>query len=227
MKHPLLLTLALAALAGCQSHPFASLNYINPALGQVKVETDQTAFELVKTRKMEILTAKVWAAPEGEPDADYEYLYILLPEDDGVYQVGPTGATVYRLVRKNGAEALYQGVAGTVTSRRLFTNDNRIHTSFDVSMKAVWPISTDSKSTTPLSGRIMANEDARLCAGMLNNYQAPLRRLESRAASVGGQIAPDDERNKPSGFLPKKKKPAPPAPAAPPTSAQPVQPAQP
>ncbi len=230
MKRPLLSAFSLvvlAALAGCTSHPFASLSYIHPALGQVKVETKQTAFELVRPRtkdtpgiKMEILTAKVWAAPDGEPAPDYEYLYILLPEDDGTYQVGPTGATVYRLVSKDGQETLYQGVAGTVASRRLYLNDNRIHTSFDVSMKRVWPISTD-QSTTSLTGRIRANEDARLCASLLNDYEPPLKRLERRAAEAGGQIVPDDEKNKPSGFMSKKKKTSPPA-AAP--SAPPAQP---
>jgi hypothetical protein len=224
MKRPLLAVLllaALSALAGCQAHPFASLNYIHPAIGQVKVETNQTAFELVKPRKMEILTVKVWVGPAGEPAPDYEYLYILLPEDDGTYQVGPTGAIVYRLVSKDGQESLYQGVAGTVTSRRLITNDNRTHTSFDVAMKRIWPLPTD-QSTTSLTGRIYANEDARLCAGLLNNYEPPLRRLKSRAAEAGGQIAPDDEKNKPSGFMTKKKKTPPPA--TPPTSAQPAQP---
>jgi hypothetical protein len=229
MKHPLLCVLflaalVLAALAGCQAHPFASLSYIHPAIGQVKVETDQTAFELVKPRKMEILTVKVWAAPEGEPAPDYEYLYLLLPEDDGTFQVGPTGATVYRLVSKDGQETLYRGVSGTVTSRRLITNDNRTHTSFDVAMKLIWPLPTD-QSTTSLTGHIYANEDARLCASMLNNYEPPLRRLKSRAAEAGGQIAPDDEKNKPSGLMTKKKKTPPPAaPAVPPTSAQPAQP---
>ena len=225
MKRPLLaalvLALALAALAGCAPHPFASLNYINPALGQAKVETDETAFELVKTHKIEILTAKVLAAPEGEATPDYDYLYILMPEDDGAYQVGPAGVTVYRLVSKDGEEALYQGVAGTVTSRRLYFNDNRIHTSFDVVLKRIWPISSD-QATMPLTGRIYANEDALLCAAMLNNYLPPLKRLQNRAASAGGQIVPTDEKNKPSGFLTKRKKTTPPP--APPTSAQPAQP---
>jgi len=164
---------------------------------------------------MEILTAKVWAAPEGEPAPDYEYLYILIPEDDGTYQVGPTGAILYRLVSKDGQETLYQGVAGTVTSRRLILNDNRSHTSFDVAMKRIWPISTD-QLTTSLTGRIYANEDPRLCMGLLNNYDPPLRRLKNRAAEAGGQIVPDNDKYKPSGgFMSKKKKTPPPPPAQP------------
>jgi hypothetical protein len=222
MKHVrLIIWCSLAALmaAGCDMG-LTAVKEVHPALGQNKVETLETAYQFAKGRKIEIVMAKVWSLPAGETAPDFEYYYIQLPDTDGKYVISEKGTTVYRLVRKDGQEALYKSTSGWVNYRFGFLTKDHVHGDFDVNFVPVWPQNLPP-APQEFKGTIRAQEDVRVCQGLVNKYHRQVLKMEALAKAANEPPAPEPVKPVKTKKS-KTKTPAAPAPAAPAaTSAQP------
>ena len=169
----LLLGLALVAglAAGCGG-PQAAVRYAAGKPDET-VAYDTATYQFARDRKVQILLYRRTAAPIGEADPDFEYVYLEVPERPKYGWLKEDHVPAYRWVRQYGRNTVWQGTAGQVTLR---FGDARRHLHLDFRM-TMEPLGAAEGGGHILSGRIKCLEDAARTQGLVNRYGEWLRSL--------------------------------------------------
>jgi len=163
--------LALAACAGC-GRPRASIQYVTEGGGR-DVAYDFATFQLARERKVQIILFCRTAAPIGEADPDFEYVFFELPEAEHYGWLREDRVPAYRWVREGGKNQVWLGTAGQVGTS-LGDSKQHLHFNFRVTME---PVGDTLGGAYVFSGKFKVLEDIVRTQGLINRYGAWLGSL--------------------------------------------------
>jgi len=159
----LLAALALAA-AGC-GRPQATVRYVAGGSDET-VFYDSATYQMARGQKIQVILFRRMAAPIGEADPDFEYVFFELPQRLRVGWVREDAMPVYRWVREDHHDRLWAGTSGQA---RETPGDSaqHLHLDFQVTME---PLAGTPGGSYLLTGHIKCTEDMILTQGMINKY---------------------------------------------------------
>ncbi|MCX5648592.1 MAG: hypothetical protein NTX40_05775 [Planctomycetota bacterium] len=187
---PALLALALAfAAPGCG--PSARISSAAGGKDQ-SVSYASATFQLARGHLVQIILFRRTPAPFGDADPDFEYVFFQVPERNRFGWVREDNLPVYRWVRENGKDQLWQGTAGEGHIRfGVLSDKGHIHFDFHVTMS---PIHETPGSVYVFSGDVKCTEDLPRTQGLLNRYGEWLSRiLATKPADEPPPLKPADE----------------------------------
>jgi len=153
------------------------------------VSYESATFQLARGHLVEIVLFRRTPAPFGDPDPDFEYVFFQVPERHRFGWVREDNLPVYRWVRENGKDQLWQGTAGEGSLRfGILTDKGHIHFNFHVTMS---PIHGTAGGVYVFSGDVKCTEDLPRTQGLMNRYGEWLERILA--------AKPPDERSLPAG----------------------------
>jgi len=188
-----LLLLTASAIAACAASapgcgPSARISSAAGGKDQT-VSYASATFQLARGHLVQIILFRRTPAPFGDADPDFEYVFFQVPEDNRFGWVREDNLPIYRWVRENGKNQLWQGTAGEGHIRfGVLTGKGHIHFDFHVTMA---PIHNTPGSVYVFSGNVKCNEDLPRTQGLLNRYGEWLERTLA--------TKPADERSLPAG----------------------------
>jgi len=191
---PLLVALAFTA-SGCG--PSARISSAAGGRDQ-SVSYESATFQLARGHLVGIVLFRRTPAPFGDPDPDFEYVFFQVPERNRFGWVREDNLPIYRWVRENGKDQLWQGTAGEGRLRfGVLSDKGHIHFQFHVTMS---PIHQTPGSVYVFSGDVKCTEDLPRTQGLMNRYGDWLERIlatkpadesrRSRDESAGPQPQP-------------------------------------
>jgi hypothetical protein len=162
------------------------------------VSYESATFQLARGHLVGIVLFRRTPAPFGDPDPDFEYVFFQVPERNRFGWVREDNLPVYRWVRENGKDQLWQGTAGEGSLRfGILTDKGHIHFNFHVTMS---PIHDTAGGVYVFSGNVKCTEDLPRTQGLMNRYGEWLERIlatkpaeesrRSRDESAGPQPRP-------------------------------------
>jgi len=178
-----LLAAAVAAIgaAGC-GKPHATIRYATGGPDE-QVRYDSATFQLARQRKVQIILFRRTAAPIGEADPDFEYLFFQLPERARYGWLRDDGVPAYRWVRQGGQDRVWLGTAGQVRLR-MRDSKQRMHFDFRATME---PVAGTPGGAYVLAGNPKVVEDTVKTQSLINRYGEWL-------ASIVNPKPTDDEK---------------------------------
>jgi len=183
------LTLAIAFTApGCG--PSARISSAAGGKDQT-VSYESATFQLARGHLVQVVLFRRTPAPFGDPDPDFEYVFFQVPEDNRFGWVREDNLPVYRWVRENGKDQLWQGTAGEGGIRfGILTGKGHIHFQFHVTLS---PIHGTAGGVYVFSGNVKCTEDLPRTQGLMNRYGEWLERILA--------TKPADERSLPARLV--------------------------
>jgi len=156
--------LSVLGTAGC-GKPRATIRYATGGPTEV-VHYDSATFQLARGRKVQIILFRRAAAPVGEADPDFEYLFFELPERGQYGWLRDDRVPMYRWVRQRGQDHVWLGVAGQV---RMRMRDSKQHMHFDFRV-TMEPVAGTHGAAYVLAGTTRVVEDAVETQSLINRY---------------------------------------------------------
>jgi len=186
------LVLASTLASGCG--PSARISSAAGGKDQT-VSYESATFQLARGRLVQVVLFRRTPAPFGDPDPDFEYVFFQVPERKRFGWVREDNLPVYRWVRENGKDRLWQGTAGEGSIRfGILSDKGHIHFHFHVTLS---PIHDTAGGAYVFSGAVKCAEDLPRTQGLMNRYGEWLERiLASKPAEEQGESAgPQTPRN--------------------------------
>jgi len=152
------------AVAGC-GEPRATIRYATGGPAE-QVHYDSATFQLARDRKVRIILFRRTAAPVGEADPDFEYLFFELPERAQYGWLREDRVPAYRWVHRKGQDHVWLGIAGHV---RLRMRDAKQHMSFDFRV-TMEPVAGTHGRAYVLAGKPRVVENAVKTQSLINRY---------------------------------------------------------
>jgi len=171
---PVLILLVALAFTASGCGPSARISSAAGGKDQT-VSYESATFQLARGHLVQVILFRRTPAPFGDPDPDFEYVFFQVPEDNRFGWVREDNLPVYRWVRENGKDQLWQGTAGK----------GHIHFNFHVILS---PIHGTAGGVYVFSGNVKCNEDLPRTQGLLNRYGEWLERI--LASEPGAQEPP-------------------------------------
>jgi len=159
-----LVAAAALAAAGC-GEPRATIRYATGGPAE-SVGYDSATFQLIRDRKVRIILFRLAAAPVGEADPDFEYLFFELPERAQYGWLRADRVPAYRWVHKSGRNYVWLGFAGQVQLRM---RDAKQHLSFDFRV-TMEPVAGTPGAAYVLAGKPGVVEDPVKTQSLINRY---------------------------------------------------------
>jgi hypothetical protein len=156
--------LAVGLAAGC-AKPQATLRYATGGLEE-DVTYDMAVFQLARDRKIQVILFRRTAAPIGEADPDFEYVFFEVPERDRFGWLKEDRVPAYRWVRQNSEDRLWVGTAGQIREE-FWQRKRSLHFDFQTTME---PVAGTPGGAYVLAGHIRCTEDMVLTQGLINRY---------------------------------------------------------
>lgn len=155
---------ALALGAGCGG-PRATIRYTGGGPDET-VTYESATYQLARDRKVQIILFRRVAAPVGTADADFEYVFLELPERDQYGWLRDDRVPAYRWVRQAGRDHVWLGTAGQV---RLALRDSKLHMHLDF-RATMEPVAGTAGGAYVLAGDLKVVEDTVRTQGLINRY---------------------------------------------------------
>ncbi len=148
------------------------------------VSYDSATFQLARGHLVQIILYRRTAAPFGDPDPDFEYVFFQVPEASQFGWLREDNLPIYRWVRQGGRDQLWQGTAGEGHIRFGLASD-RSHIHFDFHITMV-PLRDTGGSVYIYSGDVKCDEDLARTQGLMNRYGEWLARLITTPPAESG-----------------------------------------
>jgi len=157
---------AVAAIgaAGC-GKPHAAIRYATGGPDE-QVLYDSATFQLARRQKVQIILFRRTAAPIGEADPDFEYLFFELPERARYGWLRADHVPAYRWVRQGGQNRIWLGTAGQV-QLRMRDSKQHMYFRFRVTME---PVAGTPGGAYVLAGNPKVVEDTVNTQSLINRY---------------------------------------------------------
>jgi len=210
-------TLAAVALAaaGC-GRPQATIRYVAGGPDET-VTYSSTTYQLARGQKVQVVLFRRTAAPIGEADPDFEYVFFELPERARSGWVKEDNMPVYRWVREGHRDQVW---AGTTGQARQTSGDSKqhLHLDFQVTMEPVagttgpYGSGLNKDGAYLMTGNIKCAEDMVMTQGLINKYGDWLLSLlgqKPQAPPGGPTVKSLQNFPKPKPSQPKKTEPRP------------------
>ncbi|HUX00405.1 MAG TPA: hypothetical protein VMY35_05430 [Phycisphaerae bacterium] len=150
-----------------------------------EVSYDSATFQLARGHLVQIILYRRTAAPFGDPDPDFEYVFFQVPEASQFGWLREDNLPIYRWVREGGRDQLWQGTAGEGHIRfGLASGRSRIHFDFHITMV---PLRDTGGSVYVYSGDVKCSEDLARTQGLMNRYGEWLARLIATPETPGDE----------------------------------------
>jgi len=189
---PLAVALAFTA-SGCG--PSARISSAAGGKDQT-VSYESATFQLARGHLAQIVLFRRTPAPFGDPDPDFEYVFFQVPEDNRFGWVREDNLPVYRWVRENGKDQLWQGTAGEGGIRfGILTGKGHIHFNFHVILS---PIHGTAGGVYVFSGNVKCTEDLPRTQGLMNRYGEWLERILATKPGDSSRRSRDESPGPPS-----------------------------
>jgi len=201
-----LAALALAA-AGCGRPHQATIRYVAGGPDET-VSYDSATYQLARGNKIQVVLFRRMAAPIGEADPDFEYVFFELPQRARCGWVKEDGMPVYRWARQDHHDRIWAGASGQARETP-GDSEQHLHLNFQVTME---PVAGTPGGSYLLTGRIKCTEDMIMTQGMINKYGDWLLNLlgQKPKAPAGGLKAKSLMNSpKPKSSPPRKTEPRP------------------
>ena len=166
-----LAALPLVLLAGC-GRPTARIRYVTGGPDET-VSYDSATFQLARGRKVQVVLFRRTAAPIGEADPDFEYLFLELPEQPHYGWLKADRIPAYRWVRHDGHDRIWLGAAGQV---RMALADSKQHMHLDC-RTTMEPLPGTPGGAYVLAARLACPEDPIRTQSLINRYGQWLQSL--------------------------------------------------
>jgi hypothetical protein len=196
-----LAAMALAAATGC-GRLEATVRYMTGGV-QETVAYDSATFQLAKGKKVQILLFRRTAALIGTADADFEYTFFELPEQDHYGWLRADNVPVYRWVRQGGHDHLWLGATGQESLEATDRAGDHRHFDFRVTME---PLRDTPGGAYFLTGNIKLIDDPVRTQGLINQYgdwlvsllglKPPESPAQKVKPPVGGGLRPSGKKPK-------------------------------
>jgi len=160
-------SLALAVGAGC-SAPQATVRYDSGGPGET-INYDIARYQYARGPKVQIVLVRRPVAPSGTAEADFEYVYFELPDQDKYGWLPEDKVPVYRWLREGGRDAVWLGTAGQVQMLALGGRET-MGLDFRVDFDS---LVGDGRHHV-FSGHLDLKEDVVATQGFINRYGVPL-----------------------------------------------------
>ena len=154
----------LIAAGGC-GWPQATIRYVGGGPDET-VHYDLTVYQLAKDVKVQVVLYHRTAAPVGDADPDFEYVFFELPEQAEFSWIKDDGVPMYRWVRQNGRNTVWRGTSGR--SRVMPSIDKtHMHFIFQVTME---PVAGTPGGAYVLNGDVRCAEDMIATQSLIRRY---------------------------------------------------------
>jgi len=184
--------LVLAA-AGC-GRPEALIRYTTGGPDET-VRYDSATFQLARGERVQIVLFRRKAAPIGTAEADFEYLFLELPERRRYGWLRADRVPAYRWVRVGGEDRLWLATAGQV---RMRFADGKAHLHLDFRM-TMEPVRDTPGAAYVLEGDVKVLEDTFRTQTLITRYGPWLARLVNPPSDA---TSPGDAKRAPAPHVP-------------------------
>jgi len=162
--------LALSAV-GC-GRPEAVIRYTTGGTDEA-VRYDSATFQLARGDRVQIVFFRRKAAPIGTADADFEYVFLELPEKRRYGWLREDGVPAYRWVRAGGEDHVWLATAGQVRMR-FADSGTRLRFDFRMTME---PVRGTPGAAYVLEGDVKVLEDTFRTQSLITRYGPWLGRI--------------------------------------------------
>ena len=129
-------------------------------------------YQYARGPKVQVVLVRRPVAPAGEPEADFEYVYFELPDQDRYGWLAEDKVPVYRWLREGGRDTVWLGTAGEVREWT-FGGRETMGLAFRVTFD---PLVGDGRPHV-FSGHLVMKEDVIATQGAINRYGVQLMAL--------------------------------------------------
>lgn len=157
---------AIALGGGC-GRPRATIEHVTGGR-QETVEYDLAAFQLVRGHKVQVVMFRRAAAPVGQADADFEYLFMEIPEKATYGWLRADDVPAYRWVHKGGKDRVWLATAGQIEMRK-GDGGRHIHLDFRATME---PVAGTGGGAYVIGGDVKMIEDPVRTQSLITRYGA-------------------------------------------------------
>jgi len=176
--------MAATLAAGCGG-PQARILYMSGGPDET-VRYDLAVYQLAKGAKVQAILFRKTAAPIGDADPDFEYVFFELPEKETFGWIKDDHVPAYRWVRQGGRDRVWRGATGRVTES---SGDNKEH------LHLVFRVTMEPAAGTPggpyeLSGNVKFTEDMVMTTGLMNRYSDWLRTILGEKPKPAQSLVP-------------------------------------
>ena len=164
-----LATLPIFLLAGC-GRPKATVRYVTGGPDET-VSYDSGTFQRARNHKVQVVLFRRTAAPIGEADPDFEYVFLELPDRPHYGWLKEDRIPAYRWVRQGGRDRIWLATAGQV---RLTLLGRILRLDFRTTME---PVAGTPGGAYVLAAVVRCPEDLVRTQGLINRYGQWLQSL--------------------------------------------------
>ena len=172
--------LALSA-AGCG--PRARISFAAGGEDQT-VKYNSATFQLARDRRVQVVLYRQTAAPFGDPDPDFEYVFFELPERRRFGWLREDHLPIYRWVRQDGRDHLWLGASGEAQMRFGIFFGRDLHLEFHTTMV---PLRGTEGGVYIFRGNVKCREDMVRTQGLINRYSEWLESLLAAESREKGE----------------------------------------
>jgi len=171
-------------VVGC-ARPEAVIRYTTGGPDEA-VRYDAATFQLARDDQVQIVFFRRKAAPIGTAEADFEYVFLELPEKKRYGWLREDGVPAYRWVRAGGKDHVWLATAGQV---RMRFADSKTHLHFDFRM-TMEPVRGTPGAAYVLEGDVKVLEDTFRTQSLITRYGPWLGRIVNPEAPPSDEEAP-------------------------------------
>jgi len=157
------LGVAAGVAGGCATSKVA----IRHAAGEADeaLRYDSITYQKARDQKIQIVLFHRMAAPLGEGDPDFEYVFLEFPESATYGWLKEDKVPIYRWVRQGKKDTIWQGTSGQVTLH-FAPGDDHVHAEFHMTMEVV----RGEGDSLVMTGNIVCPENSARTQGLVNRY---------------------------------------------------------
>ena len=126
---------------------------------------DVMTYQKARDHKIQIVLFQRLAAPLGEADPDFEYVFLEFPEAATYGWLKEDKVPIYRWVRQGKKDTIWQGTSGQVTLH-FAPGDEHVHAEFHMTMEVV----RGEGDSQVMTGTVVCPENAVRTQGLINHY---------------------------------------------------------
>lgn len=168
--------LVLATMAaGCGDRPQALVRHTEGGVDET-VNYNLATYQLAKDHKVQIVLFRRAAAPIGQADPDFEYVFLEIPDGGQYGWLKEDNVPAWRWLHEDGRDRIWTATAGQV-KLRIAGYVRHVHLDFKATME---PIAETSGGPYIFSGKILCAEDMVVTQNEINRYGHWLRSILSR-----------------------------------------------
>ena len=172
------------AVAGC-GRPEAVIRYTTGGPDEV-VRYESATFQLARDDKVQIVLFRRKAAPRGTADADFEYVFLELPERRQYGWLRADRVPAYRWVHVGGEDHVWLATAGQV---RMRFADGKEHVHFDFRM-TMESVRGTAGAAYVLEGDVKVYEDTFRTQTLITRYGPWLGRIVNPDTKAEDKTSP-------------------------------------